>query len=207
MILLEQVSKEIKGKQILSNITHAFDDGTCTLLRGHNGCGKTMMLRTLCGLIKPTHGKITFSRDYYYGVIIENVSFFLYETAEYNLRYLANIRKQIGDDDINRWLKKFNLYDVRKKKVRTFSLGMKQRLALCQAFMESPDIILLDEPLNALDGENSEITCAVVRQATQDGKIVVVAAHGEIPGDLCVDVTLQMENGQIVSCEDKLRSQ
>jgi len=198
MIKLQDASKVIGDKQILCSITHDFKEGTCTLLRGHNGCGKTMLLRLLCGLIKPSSGQVVFTKEHSFGVIIENASFFMYETAEYNLRYLAAIRKVIGKDEIEQYLKKFNLYDVRKKKVRTFSLGMKQRLALCQAFMESPDVILLDEPFNALDSENLEIVCGLITEAAHAGKIVVVAAHGDIPNDIHFDSTLQMEVGRIV---------
>jgi ABC-2 type transport system ATP-binding protein len=147
MLTLNAVSKDIKGVSVLQDINLEFHSGECVLLRGHNGCGKTMLLRLLCGLIRPTGGVITAGGNYRYGVIIENPSFFNGETALYNLRYLANINKIVGVSQIEQVLKSVNLYDVRNKKVRTFSLGMKQRLAICQAVMECPDILFAGTPI------------------------------------------------------------
>ncbi|MDR2647606.1 MAG: ABC transporter ATP-binding protein [Oscillospiraceae bacterium] len=202
MIQLIEACKELKGKPILCNITHDFREGTVTLLRGHNGCGKTMLLRLLCGLIRPTSGQVTADKEHTFGVMIENIAFLAYENAAYNLRYLANIRKTIGEEEIDEWLKKVNLFDVRKKKVRTFSLGMKQRLGICQAFMESPDVLLLDEPFNALDSENARMVCGLIQDAVDAGKIVVVAAHGELPEKFKFDTVIQMENGKMISSTD-----
>ena len=122
----------------------------------------------------------------------------MHETALYNLKYLANINKTIDENTINEYLKIFNLYDVRNKKVSTFSLGMKQRLALCQAFMENPDVILLDEPFNALDEENLKIACENIYKQKEKGKITVIAAHGEIPNECGINKTIKMNNGEIV---------
>lgn len=198
MIRILNVNKEIKKKQILRNINLELNEGDCVAVTGHNGCGKTMLLRLICGLIRPTSGEVKYDDDYTFGVIIENPSFFLHETALYNLKYLANINKTIDENTINEYLKIFNLYDVRNKKVSTFSLGMKQRLALCQAFMENPDVILLDEPFNALDEENLKIACENIYKQKEKGKITVIAAHGEIPNECGINKTIKMNNGEIV---------
>lgn len=198
MIHILNANKEIKGKQILCNINLELNEGDCIAVTGHNGCGKTMLLRLICGLIHPTSGEVKYDDDYTFGVIIENPSFFLHETALYNLKYLASINKIIDENTINKYLKIFNLYDVRNKKVSTFSLGMKQRLALCQAFMENPDVILLDEPFNALDEKNLKIACENICKQKEKGKIIVIAAHGEIPNECGINKTIKMNNGEIV---------
>lgn len=197
MIELKNVSKIIKGKTILSNINVKFEEGNVYLLQGHNGSGKTMLLRMICGFIKPSYGSVSYSTNYSYGVIIENPTFFEQETAFYNLKYLADINKKIGKEEIENWLGKFNLLEYKNKKVKSFSLGMKQRLALCQAFMENPDVLLLDEPFNALDNENLKITHQLIQEEKKSGKIIIIASHGDYNFDYDSKVTLS--EGKIVS--------
>lgn len=196
MIKIENVTKNINNKVVLENINADFVEGEINLLCGHNGCGKTMLLRLVCGFINPTVGKCIEERNYKYGVIIETPTFFLQETAFQNLKYLASINKTIDNKQIELWLKKFNLYEQKDKKVKTFSLGMKQRLALCQAFMESPDVLLLDEPFNAIDDENLKIVCDLIREAKKDNKIIVIASHSKID-ELKFDNIIKMSNGKI----------
>lgn len=198
MIRLTNVQKKLKGKNILQNINLELQEGECIAVTGYNGCGKTMLLRLICGLIKPTSGDVKYEKDYSFGVIIENPAFFMNETGLYNLKYLAGINKTIDENTINEYLELFNLYDVRNKKINTYSLGMRQRLALCQAFMENPDVILLDEPFNALDEKNLSIVCNMIRQEKEKGKIIVIAAHGEIPEECGINRVLKMEEGRIL---------
>lgn len=113
------------------------------------------------------------------------------------MKYLAGINNKINDDEIEKYLKIFNLYDVRMKKVKTYSLGMKQRLALCQAFMENPDVLLLDEPFNALDDKNLAVVCEQINLAREAGKIVVIASHGIISPDCHIDYTIKMSEGKL----------
>lgn len=199
MIRIINAQKVLKGKIILQDINLELQEGECVAVTGYNGCGKTMLLRLICGLIMPTGGDVKYEKDYNFGVIIENPTFFLNETGLYNLRYLASINKRIDGNTINEYLKTLNLYEVRNKKVSTYSLGMKQRLALCQAFMENPDVILLDEPFNALDKNNLSIACNMIREEKEKGKIVVIATHGEIPKECGINRVLIMEEGRILS--------
>ena len=124
MIKLDNVTKVINKKTVLKDIKLSFDKGKIYLLTGHNGCGKTMLLRLICGLISPDEGKRIEDEEYKYGVIIENPSFFTQETAMYNLKYLATINNLISKDDIEVWLNKFNLLEHKADKVKTFSLEL-----------------------------------------------------------------------------------
>ena len=195
MIKLENVSKVIKDKNILVNVNLEFKEGQCYLVKGHNGSGKTMLLRMICGFLKPTDGKVIYDKEYSYGVIIENPAFFLNETAMYNMKYLADINKKIGKEEIEKWLKKFNLLEFKDKKVKTFSLGMKQRLALCQVFMENPHVILLDEPFNAIDEDNLNIVYDLLKEQREAGKIIVIASH--IENNFNYDSIITMNDGKI----------
>jgi len=176
MIKVNNVSKKIKRRTILEDITLQFEQGKMYLLRGHNGSGKTMLLRLLCGLIKPDTGTVE-QKDYTYGVLIENPQFEQHETARENLNFLASIQKKIGKDEIETSLAKVNLLKHADEKVKTFSLGMKQRLGLSQAIMENPDVLLLDEPFNALDDKHFELIIELLQEWKKD-KIIVIAAHG-----------------------------
>ncbi|GAA0492890.1 hypothetical protein IRB23M11_02200 [Alkalibacterium sp. m-11] len=198
MINLKDISKVLKGKEVLTNINLTLNPGEVTLLYGHNGSGKTMLLRMICGLISPDKGELLLDSSFKFGVIIENPTFFLNETAFYNLNYLATINKRIGDKDILSWLKIFNLYEVKDKRVKSFSLGMKQRLALCQAFMENPDVLLLDEPFNGIDDENLEIVYNLLEKEKKKKKIIVIASHVKIQVEGLVDKQIKMSNGKIV---------
>lgn len=177
MLQVKNVSKKIKGKMVLQNINLKFEEGKMYLLQGHNGCGKTMLLRLLCGLISPTMGEVCKNPEYEYGVMIENPSFIEEKSGYYNLKYLASVRNQMSTEQINAMLKKFGLFSVKNQRVRKYSLGMKQRMGIIQAIMENPNIILLDEPFNALDEKNYNITLEELIKAKEDGRIVIVAAH------------------------------
>lgn len=177
MIELLNVSKKIKKKDVLTDITMNLDHGKCYLLSGHNGSGKTMLLRIIANLMSPSSGKIVTTRNYSYGVIIENPTFLKHETVFRNLELLSNIQNTISKKEIDYFLSYFHLDHMKNQPVKKLSLGMNQRLALCQAFMEDQDVILLDEPFNALDSENIENLIELIHKQKKDGKIIVIAAH------------------------------
>lgn len=177
MIRVKNVSKKLKDKFVLQDINLEFEEGKMYLLQGHNGCGKTMLLRMLCGLISPTSGEVCNDVEYDYGVMIENPSFIEEKTGFYNLKYLASVKKKISDEQINDMLEKFDLYSAKDQKVKKYSLGMKQRLGIIQAIMESPKVILLDEPFNALDEKNYNKMLEQLEKEKESGKIIVIAAH------------------------------
>lgn len=196
MIEVENVTKIVKGKKVLENIKLNFNKGELILLKGANGSGKTMLLRLLAGLISPTTGCVKKDNNLTFGVIIESPTFFMQETAFYNLKYLANINKKIGDKEINEFLKLFGLYENRNDKVKTFSLGMKQRLALCQAVMEDPDVLLLDEPFNAIDEKNLKLVYKLITDYKKRKKLIIIASHGEV--NFCkFDKVIKLDSGRI----------
>ena len=197
MIKLQNVEKTIKGKTVLRNINLAIHPNDFILLKGHNGCGKTMLLRLIAGLISPSAGEICNDEEYTYGVIIENPTFLLGESALYNLKYLAEINNKISKEDILDLMKKLNLYEVRNKKVRSFSLGMKQRLAIIQAIMEKPDVLLLDEPFNAIDDDNLDIIYDMLNQYSRDGHTIMIASHGDYSEHCNFTRIITMSDGSI----------
>lgn len=175
-----------------------FESGNMYLLKGHNGSGKTMLLRLIGGLIKPSSGTINYSKPFDVGVMIENPMFMENQSGLYNLNYLASIKKKTTQEQIDTSLKRVNLYDERNFKVKEYSLGMKQRLGFCQAIMEDQEVILLDEPFNALDEENMHQVIETLMKLKEKGKIIVIAAHGLNQDDLHIfDQVFHINNGQI----------
>ncbi len=198
MIKVNNVSKQIKHHQVLKDINLELESGKAYLLHGHNGCGKTMLLRLLSDLICPTSGEVLKKEGISYGVLIEKPGFLSNYSARYNLEYLAAIQNKIGESEIDMALERVNLLNDAKGKVKTYSLGMNQRLGLAQAIMENQDGLLLDEPFNALDEDNLSRVLEILKEERAKGKLIVVAAHN-LPLEISdfFDVKIKLNNGQI----------
>lgn len=198
MIIIKNVRKELKKKTVLDNINLKLQPGKMYLVKGHNGCGKTMLLRLICGLIKPTSGEIHYDMPCSFGVIIENPSFIDTESGLWNLKFLAKINNVIDDGKIEEVLRMIGLQGVENEKVKNYSLGMKQRLAISQAIMEDQNVILLDEPFNALDEESYLLVIKILNELREEGKLIVIAAHNvEREADLKIDEEICMSEGVI----------
>lgn len=198
MIELVDVSKNLRKNVVLSQVSCRFERGKIYLLTGHNGSGKTMLLRVLCGLLTPNSGEVKRERSFSFGVIIERPVFMENETAFFNLKFLAGIKNTIGSGQIMEVLRKVNLFDQAKVKVKKYSLGMKQRLAVAQAIMEEPDILLLDEPFNALDEENYyRIIELLQEEIEKKDKLIVIATHGFVDKWGLIDEEIRLSNGKL----------
>lgn len=204
-IIISGISKTIKGTEILKNIDLKLRGGKIYGLYGSNGSGKTMLLRAVAGLIRIDSGSIIINGKQLHketdfpesiGVVIETPQFWDGYTGFENLKMLASIKKQINDEAIRATLEKVGLDPGDKKTVKKYSLGMKQKLGIAQAIMESPDIILLDEPTNALDKKSTENIRGIIAEEAARGAIVVIASHVEADLDIC-DIRYEMSDGEI----------
>lgn len=183
---LKNVTKIISDNVIFENINVSFESGKIYGLIGGNGSGKTMLIRVMAGLIKPTEGYIeidgqkcdlTKKKNIDIGVVIENISLYHEMTGVDNLKFLASINKKVDKNRIEEIIEQVGLDPKDKKKVRKYSLGMKQKLTLAQCFMEYPDLILLDEPTNALDEESTVRILDIIRSHAEKGAIVLIVSH------------------------------
>ena len=204
-VILSGVNKTIKGADILRGIDLKLHGGKIYGLYGSNGSGKTMLLRAIAGLIHIDSGSIVINGKQLHkdsdfpesiGVVIENPEFWDGYTGFENLKMLASIKKKINNDAIRNTLERVGLDPSDKRTVKKYSLGMKQKLGIAQAIMESPDIILLDEPTNALDKKSTEIIRSIIAVEAARGAIVVVASHVEADLDIC-DIRYEMIDGEI----------
>ena len=185
MITLKNVSKTLGKHLVLDNINYTFENGMVYGLCGHNGSGKTMLLRAIAGLIVPDDGEIIIDgeklhRDISFppnaGIVIESMELLPKYNAFDNLRLLADIKKIASDEDIRKSLERVGLNS--DLKVKKFSLGMKQRLNVAQAIFEKQNIILLDEPSNALDNDGVQLIYSIIKEEKQRGATVIVAFSG-----------------------------
>ena len=185
-IQLTDVVKDIKGKRIIDHVSLQMESGKISGLKGVNGSGKTMLMRLIAGLITPTSGsilingkrlgkEITFPESI--GILIENPAFLDAYSGFDNLKMLASIQKKITDDHIRETLSLVGLDPYDKKKYRKYSLGMKQRLGIAAAVMEDPDIVILDEPTNALDSDGVAMLKDILKRQKERNALVVISCH------------------------------
>ncbi len=179
-------SKIIKGRVILEDVNLSLESGRIYGLKGVNGSGKTMLLRALCGLIYPTSGyvevdgeklrkNISFPRSV--GALIESPAFLDNFTGYKNLEMIASLKEIASRQDIEDALTEVGLDPHDARTYKKYSLGMKQKLGLACCFMEKPDIILLDEPFNALDEESVEKIKKIMIRHKERGALIVLACH------------------------------
>lgn len=205
-IQIEHLTKKIKGVTVLDDITYSFQGGRIYGLSGKNGCGKTMLMRSIAGLIYPTSGKIMIDgeilgKDISFpksmGLLIENPVFLRDYTGFENLRLLAGIQGGISDDEIREVLEKVGLLPEDKRKYYKYSLGMRQRLGIAAAIMGEPDVILLDEPINAIDVDGVEEIRDTIRNLVDENRIIIIACHDKEEMDYMADTVIRMAEGRI----------
>lgn len=185
-IEIVNATKHINKALILDDVNLTFEDGRVYGLYGPNGSGKTMLMRLIAGLILPSSGSVSLDgkilgkdMDFYssMGVLIETPAFLPGLTGFQNLKLLAQIRQCIDETAIAEALTDVGLNPMDKRKFRKYSLGMKQRLGIAAAIMEKPDIILLDEPTNALDQSGVDEICALIQREKERGALILMACH------------------------------
>lgn len=204
MISIENLNKQFKNQLVLNNINVKFSNGHIYGIIGRNGSGKTVLLKCICGFLKPTTGVISVNhkivgKDIDFpenlGFIIETPGFLLNYSGYKNLKYLASIRKKIDSNEIKDSMSLVGLDFADKKHVGKYSLGMRQRLGIAQAIMEKPDILVLDEPMNALDKNGVEEMKRLFLKMKSEGKLILLTSHNREDIEILCDEVYEMEEG------------
>jgi ABC-2 type transport system ATP-binding protein len=204
---IDNVSKKIKKNPVLSEICAVFEGGKIYGLKGKNGCGKTMLMRIICGLIIPDEGTVTINNEILHkdiefprsiGALIENPAFLPSYSGFDNLRLLASLQKDIGDEDIVSALEAVGLNHLDKRVYRKYSLGMKQKLGIANAIMGDPELIILDEPINALDEESVEKVKEKLVKLKDSGRLIIIACHDKEELEYLSDEIIEMKDGRII---------
>lgn len=208
MIIIENATKKFGTQTVLNNVSLTLEDGKIYGFVGQNGCGKTVLFKSICGFIYLDRGTITVDgkvigkdidiiKDA--GIIIESPGFLPNYSAFKNLKFLTMIKDNIGDEQIKSTLISVGLDPESKKVVGKFSLGMRQRLGIAQAIMEDPHILILDEPMNGLDKRGVEDIRKILMDLKKKGKLILLASHNPLDIDILCDCVYELDAGTIVN--------
>lgn len=205
-IEVSQIFLQINKKDILLDVSVGLEEGRIHGLIGRNGSGKTMLMKCICGYIRPTrgqvsvHGKVV-GRDVDFaqnvGVIIETPGFIPYYSGYKNLKLLAALQKKIGKEEVYAAMRHVGLEPESKLPVKKYSLGMRQRLGLAQAIMEKPSTLILDEPFNGLDKEGVAEMRKYLLELKAQGKTILLASHSAEDISLLCDTVCEMDKGRL----------
>ena len=206
VVRLEDYCKSFKSAEVLKNINLTLESGKVIGLKGKNGSGKTMLMRAISGLILPTSGKVYINdkelgRQISFppsiGILIENPSFISNYTGFKNLKILASIQNRISDDEIRDAIRKVGLDPDDKRTFKKYSLGMKQRLGIAAAIMERPDIVILDEPINALYEAGAGLIKGLLDELKANGSLIIIACHDTEELNYLSDEIYEIYDGEI----------
>ena len=186
VIHIQQLNKFFGIEHVLTDINASFSGGNIYGIIGRNGSGKTVLFKCICGLMPYTSGSISVNGKTVgkeidipenIGAIIESPGFLNNYDAYTNLKFLARLNGKAGPEEIHQALEETGLSSTGKKKVKKFSMGMRQRLGIAQAIMEAPDILILDEPMNGLDNQGVKDIRKLLLKMKEKGTLILLASH------------------------------
>ncbi len=204
MISVENVYMSFGDGYVLTDVSREFEEGKIHGIVGNNGSGKTVLMKCICGFLKPVSGRIFVNykqvgKDMDFpdnmGIIIETPGFLPNMTGVKNLQLLASLNKKADLDTIKRTIELVGLDPNMKKHVSKYSLGMRQRLGIAQAIMEDPSILILDEPFNGLDKHGVKHMRSLLNDLRSQGKTIILASHNQADIDELCDTVCEMDAG------------
>ncbi|MDR0489372.1 MAG: ABC transporter ATP-binding protein [Propionibacteriaceae bacterium] len=206
-IEVAHVSKAYSGQVVLRDVSLVVERGTTVGLVGANGSGKSVLFKAICGFVRPDTGTVTVDGVHLgegsdfpenMGVFINSPGFIGIYSGFKNLQFLASIRGVITDEQIREAMRKVGLDPENRVKVDNYSLGMKQKLGIAQAIMENQEIIILDEPFNALDYKTYNDVKEIIRALQVEGKTILLTSHNyEDLAQLCDPVYILDESKMV----------
>jgi ABC-2 type transport system ATP-binding protein len=208
ILSLENIRKDYDRVQALKGVSFSVPKGTVFGILGPNGSGKTTMLGIIMDILKPTSGSYKLldevpneSHRKQIGTFLETPNFYHYLSAERNLRIAAAVKGR-GEEDIPRVLEMVNLTQRKDSRFSTYSLGMKQRLAIASCLLGNPEVLILDEPTNGLDPVGIAEIRALIKKLHQEGKTIIMASHllDEVE-KVCTHVAI-LKKGELVATGD-----
>ncbi|WP_288886673.1 ABC transporter ATP-binding protein [uncultured Eubacterium sp.] len=210
-LIARNISKRIGNKDILKDINLELESGNVYGFVGRNGSGKTMLFRALSGLMSISSGEVicdgkVLKKDMNVlpnlGIIIENAGLYPELSGFDNLKLLMGLNKKIDEERIKEVIAMVGLDPKDKRKYRKYSLGMKQRIIIAQALMESPEVLMLDEPTNALDEDGVELIRKIIKKEKERGALVIIASHNKEDIELLADKVFIVKDGKVIEREE-----
>ncbi|TYS63937.1 ATP-binding cassette domain-containing protein [Bacillus infantis] len=206
LIQLNEVSKSFKGVSIFENMNFKAEKGKVYGIIGHNGSGKSVLFKLICGFLFPESGQIVVNGEELgtnkrfpknLGIIIDRPGYIAGKTGFENLKILAMIENKISDNKIKETMELVGLQPEAKQKVKNYSLGMKQKLAIAQAIMEDQQILILDEPFNALDVDSVKNIRQLIQKFKAEGKTILLTSHNQEDINLLCDEVYRINRLQL----------
>ena len=203
-IIIENLRKSFGEEEILHGICREFETGKIHGIVGNNGSGKTVMMKCICGFLRPDEGHVFVNglevgKDIDFpenmGLIIETPGFLPGVTGMKNLKLLASLRGIADDRRIRQTIERVGLDSKLRKPVSKYSLGMRQRLGIAQAIMEDPSLLILDEPFNGLDKHGVAKIRSLIKELRAEGKTILLASHNQADIDELCDTVCEMDAG------------
>jgi len=184
ILSLKNLDKKYGAVHAVNNLSFDIQKGNVYGILGPNGSGKSTTLGIILNVVNKTSGEFSWFNGAIsthealkkVGAIIERPNFYPYMTASQNLKLICKI-KEVSYDNIDEKLKAVNLYERKNDKFKTFSLGMKQRLAIASALLNNPEILILDEPTNGLDPQGIHEIRKIIKEIAANGTTVLLASH------------------------------
>ncbi|MFC3900265.1 ABC transporter ATP-binding protein [Aliicoccus persicus] len=214
IIEVNGVSKRFKKRTLMKDVNITVNEGSTIGLVGENGSGKSVLYKMIVGLIEPDTGEVIvrgkrIGRDVDFpsntGALINDPGYIAPYSGFKNLKYLAEINQIIDDEKIRDTLKRVGLDPEDKTKVKDYSSGMKKKLGIAQAIMENQDIIILDEPFNALDAKSVVNIRQVIKELQTEGKTILLTSHNHEDIEmLCNDVYIILDQ-EVVEFDEKIK--
>ncbi|CVO55008.1 ABC transporter ATP-binding protein [Streptococcus pneumoniae] len=212
IITLKNIELKLKKTCVFQNLNFSCKQGEIIGITGANGSGKSVLFKLIASLYSPSYGEVLINGENIVperkipanlGALIEEPGFINYYSGFKNLQYLASIRGVVGNQEINDTLKIVGLYEQKDQKVKTYSLGMRKKLGIAQAIMENPSILLLDEPMNALDKSSVENMRTLFRKlSSEKGTTILIASHSEEDIRILCDKVYAIEDKVCTLCSD-----
>ncbi|HGK0818167.1 TPA: ABC transporter ATP-binding protein [Streptococcus pneumoniae] len=212
IITLKNIELKLKKTCVFQNLNFSCKQGEIIGITGANGSGKSVLFKLIAGLYSPSYGEVLINGENIVperkipanlGALIEEPGFINYYSGFKNLQYLASIRGVVGNQEINDTLKIVGIYEQKDQKVKTYSLGMRKKLGIAQAIMENPSILLLDEPMNALDKSSVENMRTLFRKlSSEKGTTILIASHSEEDIRILCDKVYAIEDKVCTLCSD-----
>ncbi|MBP2002265.1 ABC-2 type transport system ATP-binding protein [Paenibacillus shirakamiensis] len=208
------VSKSFHGLPVLTNIHLEIEKGTTVGIVGANGSGKSVLFKIICGFIAPDQGSIyvrnkQLGKDIdfpeHMGVLIDSPAYISIYSGFKNLKFLADIKRNIGTDEIREAMRIVGLDPDLKTRVADYSLGMKQKLGIAQAIMEGQDILILDEPFNALDYQTYNDIKEIMLRLKAENKTMLLTSHNYEDLDSLCDVLYIIQGGHLEQLTEELK--
>lgn len=200
MLNLKKISKEFNNNIVLSDICLVVNNQELIHIKGKNGSGKSTLLKIIASLMKPDSGSVEITKNTKIGGLIENPSFIEDESLLYNLKFLYNLTGNFDESKVKRLTDQFGLDLYSKKKIKKYSVGMRQKAGIIQSIMEDQNLILLDEPTRGLDDESIQVFNTVIKGLINQGKSIIICAHDGV-NDIEFTKKMELKNAKLYTLE------